>query len=613
MLQTAKKLYALLHPGDRSKVILLILLMIVTAFVQTAGVASIMPFLAVLSDPGMIEAKPWLSHAYNSLGFSSSTAFLQFLGIAAFIVFVTGTALQAFTQWAVTRYSSLQQYHLSYRLMDEYLRRPYEFYLLRNSGDLSKTVLQETGQAVATALLPAMRLLSYTLLAVSVVTLLIVVEPWLALGVATGLGAAYGTIYLLSKQWLSRIGKDRVAANRERFTTASEAFAGAKEIRLLGRERNYLERFGNPSRRFAMHQANVTLLSNLPQYAIEGAAFGGVLLLVLYLMSDGGIATALPLIGLYGLAGKQLIPAFQKIFSTIAVLRFNMPAVDAVLEDLDTTATPSPAQFEPDPTPLNPQCAIVLQDVTYRYPETDKAALEDLNINIPVNTTIGLVGSSGAGKSTLVDLILGLLKPESGEVRIDDTVLGPANIRNWQATLGYVPQSIFLADQSIAANIALGLPADRIDRQAVERAARLANLHDFVTQELPEGYDTIIGERGVRLSGGQRQRIGIARALYRDPSVLIFDEATSALDNTTERAVMEAIHNLSGSKTIILVAHRLTTVQSCDRILVLHEGKIVEQGNWESLISQGRIFQRLATGALGAAHGQEPHASAAER
>ncbi|HRQ56530.1 MAG TPA: ABC transporter ATP-binding protein [Azoarcus taiwanensis] len=596
MLETAKKLYSLLHPGDRPKVVLLILLMIVTAFVQTAGVASIMPFLAVLSDPGMIEAKPWLDRAYNSLGFSSSTAFLQFLGLAAFLVFVTGTALQALTQWAVTRYSSLQQYHLSYRLMDGYLRRPYEFYLQRNSGDLSKTVLQETGQAVTAALLPAMRLLSYTLLAISVIALLIVVEPWLAIGVATALGTAYGTIYLVSKRWLNRIGKDRVAANRERFTTASEAFAGAKEIRLLGREHDYLARFGNPSRRFAMHQANVTLLANLPQYAIEGIAFGGVLLLVLYLMSDGGIAAALPLIGLYGLAGKQLIPAFQKIFSTVAVLRFNMPAVDTVLADLDTASARSPTKMASDPPPLMPAREIVLQSITYRYPEADAAALTDLSIRIPVNTTIGLVGSSGAGKSTLVDLILGLLNPESGEVRIDDTPLGPANIRNWQATLGYVPQSIFLADQSVAANIALGLPPERIDGQAVERAARLANLHDFVTQDLPQGYDTIIGERGVRLSGGQRQRIGIARALYRNPSVLIFDEATSALDNTTERAVMDAIHNLSGNKTIILVAHRLSTVKPCSKIYVMHQGTVVEEGSWQALNTAGTHFYRLATG-----------------
>ena len=209
---------------------------------------------------------------------------------------------------------------------------------------------------------------------------------------------------------------------------------------------------------------------------------------------------------------------------------------------------------------------------------------------------MGFVGSSGAGKSTLVDLLLGLLEPEAGEIRIDDTPLTKTNVRQWQAALGYVPQHIFLADQSVAANIALGLPDEQIDHQAVERAARLANLHEFVVNDLPLGYATVIGERGVRLSGGQRQRIGIARALYRDPDVLFFDEATSALDNTTERAVMEAIHNLSGAKTIILVAHRLTTVRPCNTIYVLHKGRMVEQGSYDELSNAGTHFHRLAAG-----------------
>jgi ABC-type multidrug transport system fused ATPase/permease subunit len=204
------------------------------------------------------------------------------------------------------------------------------------------------------------------------------------------------------------------------------------------------------------------------------------------------------------------------------------------------------------------------------------------------------VGSSGAGKSTLIDILLGLLEPQGGQVLIDDTVLSRSNVRNWQAALGYVPQHIFLADQSVAANIALGVPPEQIDRVAVERAARLANLHDFVSTELAEGYDTIVGERGIRLSGGQRQRIGIARALYRDPDVLIFDEATSALDNATEQAVMEAVHRLSGDKTIILVAHRLSTVRPCDRIFVLDAGQVVEQGNWDELMALEGEFAKLA-------------------
>ncbi|MCG5510342.1 ABC transporter ATP-binding protein [Ectothiorhodospira lacustris] len=599
MLQSIVKLNALLEPRDRFKVLALALLMIITAFMQMAGVASVMPFLTVLSDPSVVERNAWLNFVYMAIGFESVDGFLYFLGIMAFVIFMSGTALQALTNWAITRFSHMQQYELSRRLMADYLRRPYTFFLTRNSADLAKTVLQEANRAISGVLMPAMRLLSHVLLAAAIILLLIVVEPWLSLGVAVGLGSIYGAIYLAARTWLHRIGRDQVEANRERFTAAAEAFDGAKEIRLLGREGDYLERFRDPSKRFAKNQANVSLLETIPQYAIEAIAFGGVLLLALYLMSGpGGVAQALPLIGLYGLAGKQLIPAFQKIFSTSAALRFNMPAVDNILDDLGDRAGSRPLMLRNHSVkPLALQRDITINNLTYHYPGSDKPALHNLNLSIPARTTVGFVGASGAGKSTLIDLLLGLLDPDEGDIRIDDERLTSTNIRAWQASLGYVPQQIFLADQSVAENIALGIPAGRIDHDAVRKAARLANLHDFVVKDLPYGYDTVIGERGVRLSGGQRQRIGIARALYRDPAVLLFDEATSALDNATERAVMDAIHNLSKEKTIILVAHRLSTVEPCQCIYVLSQGRVAEQGAWQELLNAGSHLQKLASGA----------------
>ena len=442
--------------------------------------------------------------------------------------------------------------------------------------------------------MPAMRLASFVLLAVMITLLLIVANPTLAIAVAVGLGSVYGLIYFLARKWLSKMGRERVDANRQRFTAAAEAFAGAKEIRLLGREFDYLERYREPSRRMATYEANAMIIESLPMYAIEAIAFGGVLLMVLYLMDEGGIAHALPLIGLYGLAGKQLIPAFQKIFSTLATIRYNMPAVNNILSDLGKREG-SVALYKVDEKMprLFPQRQVRLQGLAYTYPGSELPALRELELSIPANSTIGIIGSSGSGKSTLIDLILGLLDPEVGRILIDDMVLTQGVMRRWQAAIGYVPQHIFLSDASIAANIALGVPDDQLDHGAVERAARLANLHDFVSSQLPEGYETLVGERGVRLSGGQRQRIGIARALYRDPQVLLFDEATSALDNATERAVMEAIHRLAGSKTILLVAHRLSTVEPCDQIVVLQQGRIVEQGSWSELNEHGAVFSSL--------------------
>ena len=598
MLETLRKLRSLVDPEDHRRALLLIALMVVNAFAQTLAIASVMPFLAVVGNPATVETNAWLQLAYTELGFEDTRSFLFFLGFVAFFLFMGGIALQALSQWVITRFSFMQQYKLSKRLMGDYLQRPYAFYLNRNSGDLAKTVLQETGHAVNQALLPAMRLLSFGLTATALIVFLVLVHPWLALTVAGVLGSTYGLIYVVSRAWLSRIGRDRVKANGERFTAAAEAFAGAKEIRLLGREQSYLERFRNPSRRFAHHQANSSLLESMPQYGIEAIAFGGILVLVLFLLGgEGGLGQALPLIGLYGLAGKQLIPAFHKIFGAVASIRFGAASVDAVLDDLGNRpdSIPLPALVG-EPLPIHPQRSITLKNVTYRYPSADRDALHRLDVRIPARTTVGFIGSSGAGKSTLIDVVLGLLEPDSGEVLVDGQPVGRDNMRNWQAALGYVPQHIFLADQSVAANIALGLLPEEIDMKAVIRAAEMANLHDFVMTDLPEGYNTIIGERGVRLSGGQRQRIGIARALYRDPSVLLFDEATSALDNVTEHAVMDAIYRLSSEKTIILVAHRLTTVQACNRIFVLEQGKVVEDGTWEELASGGEHFKRLAVG-----------------
>ncbi|MBK1674841.1 ABC transporter ATP-binding protein [Ectothiorhodospira shaposhnikovii] len=600
MLETLRKTGRLIDRRDRSKVIILAILMIITAFMQTGAVASVMPFLAVLSDPEIVQSNSTFNAVFERLGFESTNSFLYFLGIAAFVVFLIGTALQALTHWAITRFTHLQQYELSRRLMGDYLRRPYTFFLGRNSGDLAKTILEETNHATNGAIMPLLRLVSQVLLAIFIIALLIAVDPLLSVTVALLLGSIYGGIYLIARTWLGRIGKDRVEANRLRFTAAAEAFAGAKEIRLLGRERDYLERYRQPSKRYALHQANAILLQSMPQYAIEAIAFGGVLLLVLFLMAgDGGLAQALPLIGLYALAGRQLIPAFQKIFATITTLRFSAATVDNILRDLDhQTDTNSPNERSQTVAPLVPHAVIRMNEVTYRYPSHEKIAINGISLEIGANTTVGFIGSSGAGKSTIVDLLLGLLTPESGEIFIDDTRLNVSNLRNWQAAIGYVPQHIFLADQSVAANIALGVPEDQIDQAAVEKAARLANLHHFVIEDLPDGYSTIIGERGTRLSGGQRQRIGIARALYRDPGVLFFDEATSALDNATEHAVMEAIHNLAGKKTIVLVAHRLSTVKPCDQIHILERGRIVASGDWEKLSKYNKAFQKIASNTI---------------
>jgi len=382
-----------------------------------------------------------------------------------------------------------------------------------------------------------------------------------------------------------------VKANQQRFTAVSEAFGASKEVKVGGLEQAYIQRFSGPAQTYAGHQAAARVIGQLPHFALEAIAFGGMLLVVLYLMAQSGsFASALPIIATYAFAGYRLMPALQQIYGAVTQLRFAGPALDALHKDLMSLqpANPHPVKAA---MPLNQ--AITLSQVQYTYPNAPQPALKNLSLTIPAKSTAGLVGATGSGKTTTVDLILGLLEAKQGTLEVDGQVITEQNRRSWQRAIGYVPQQIYLADDTVAANIAFGMQAKDIDQAAVERAAKIANLHEFVVNELPQQYQTTVGERGVRLSGGQRQRIGIARALYQNPQVLILDEATSALDNLTEQAVMEAVHNLGHEITIILIAHRLSTVKACDTIFLLEKGELKAQGAYAELNESNQTFQEM--------------------
>lgn len=342
------------------------------------------------------------------------------------------------------------------------------------------------------------------------------------------------------------------------------------------------------------------LVGEMPSFVMQAVVFGGMLLVVLYLIvTRGGLQEALPVISLYAVAGYRLLPTLQSAYKNLTTLRFNLPALESLHRDVrefeqNSTAGQPMDNGTPSNEPIKLANALELCDITFRYGGSDQPALRNLNLIVPACSTIALVGSTGSGKTTAVDVILGLLRPSEGRLLVDSLLITVHNMRAWQRSLGYVPQSIFLCDDSVAANIAFGISPAKVDRSAVERAGRIANLHEFVTNELPQGYETQIGERGVRLSGGQRQRIGIARALYHDPEVIIFDEATSALDNVTEQVVMDAVYQLGSRKTIILIAHRLSTVRTCDRIFVLDHGRIVDAGTYDELLASSKTFRAMA-------------------
>lgn len=587
------KILDLLSPHERRRAWLLLAMILIMAMLDVLGVASIMPFMAVLANQRVVETNAYLAATYAALGFTTTETFLFFLGVMVFAALILSISFKALTTWALTNFTQMRNYSLSMRLVAGYLHQPYEWFLSRHSADLGKNVLVEVQQVISGALIPLMQALAQGAVVVAILTLLLAVDPLLALYLGLGLGISYGGIYAALRRLLTRSGEARVAANLGRFQVLSEAFGGIKEVKLAGLEQAFLDRFDGPAYRFARTQVTSTAVGQMPRYAMEIFAFGGMLLVVLYLMRTAqGLQGALPIIALYAFAGYRLMPALQLLYSHITQLRFAGPALDSLHQDL-RQSVPAPAPTQ-DGGPMALKKAITLADLSYRYPQASRPAILDLTLDIPARATVGLVGTTGSGKTTTVDIILGLIPPQTGQLLIDGTPLNVTNRRAWQGSLGYVPQQIYLADDSVAANIAFGIPPDRIDQGSVERAARIAKLHDFVTQELPQGYATLVGERGVRLSGGQRQRIGIARALYHRPQVLILDEATSALDNLTEQAVMDAVHALGHEITIILIAHRLSTVRECDRIYLLDKGRLAGQGTYEELLVANAHFRVMA-------------------
>lgn len=598
MRDTITKVRDILPPSQRRYAVWLLIMSAVSALLEAAGVVSIVPFMMVASNPEILHQNNWLGQLYQVSGFSSDNHFLFLLGAITFVVLVAGNAFKALTSWLINRFTHLSGHEISMRLNRAYLAQPYEYFLTHHSADLGKNVLAEVQQVTSGVLRPGMTAITRLVAALCIAALLLATNPLIALVVVAVLGGAYGAIYGGTRLYLSRIGQERYSANRERFHVMSEAFAAVKDLKLKGSESAYAARYERPSLRFAQLQSANQSLSELPRYGLEVVAFGGILLIVLYLLiAHDGLGNALPIIALYAFAGYRMLPTLQEVFAGFAKMRFNKPALDRLHKDLMEKVPDLSSKDRPvDPLPFSKR--ILLDRIDYSYPSGNGPVLQNLSIEIPHGSRVAFIGQTGAGKSTIVDLILGLLIPTSRSVVVDETPLrDPETIRRWQRQIGYVPQHIFLADDTIAANIAFGVAPDAVDRASVEKAARIAQLHDYIVGELPEGYETRIGERGVRLSGGQRQRLGLARALYGDPAVLVLDEATSALDNETEALVIKALDGLGRDKTVIMIAHRLSTVSGCDILFRLEQGRVVASGTYDEVLgASSSQTQRGPTG-----------------
>lgn len=591
----------LLSRRERWQMMSIFIFMLPNALFQVAGVASVMPFIAVLAQPELVETNALLFRLYEYLGSPPQGRFLGMLAGAALVLLVLSNALAAFTAWLILRFSYMRAHSLSLRLMAIYLARDYAFFLVRNPSDLTKNVLTEVKLVVSGFIMPLLQIVANFIVVITIVVMLMFVDLVLALSVGLVLGGAYGIIYFIFRGRLRVLGRHRLEANGRRFKAAHETFGAIKDLKVTGRESYYFRRYQRASYDFSVTQSSAQIIAQLPRYALEVIAFGVVLMVALYLAtSEHSMQNALPMIALYAMAGHRLMPALQKVFDCAATLRVSSPVVDRIAQEMEIGQEErgivrSDVDMADSLSPLRLQKEIVLRGITYRYSDVSASVLNGVDMTVAAHTTVAFVGESGAGKSTLVDIILGLLKPEQGTISVDGHVLDDEKMPGWRRLIGYVPQAIYLADDTLRRNIALGIPDREIDDAAVIAAAKAAAIHDFIMRELPDGYDTVTGDRGVRLSGGQRQRVGIARALYNNPELLILDEATSALDGSTEAAVMDAIDRLAGQKTIIMIAHRLATVKNCDCVYLLAGGRLIGSGTYDELFSTQPEFRRMAS------------------
>ncbi len=590
-----KKIFYILSRKERIGAVYLLIMVLVMALIDMLGIASIMPFIALLTNPEIINTNSFINFAYQKasiIGIKNEHEFLIAVGVFVFSLLIISISFKALTTYFQTRYIKLCEYSLSKRLMERYLYQPYSWFLNRNSSYIGKTILSETSNVIGKGLSPMISLISNIIVTFTLFIMLLYVDPILTMIVAITVSGFYVLVFILIRKLLNKVAKKNFKANEIKYRVLLEAFSASKEVKIGGLEQIFINRFTKPARYMAYNSALVDIISQFPRFTLEAISFGGLLLVILfYMLATNDITGVLPIIALYAFAGYRLMPAIQKIFVSLTSLRMAGPAIQSLHKDLKDLNY----QIENNRQGrLKFENNLKLKNIFYTYPKSSRTILKNINLVIPAYSTIGVVGATGSGKTTTIDIILGLLEAQKGNLEVDGKIIDNRNRRAWQNSIGYVPQQIYLSDTTIYENIAFGKDVDEINKKDVEDAAKIANLHNFIINELPMKYQTTVGERGVRLSGGQRQRIGIARAVYHKPQLLIFDEATSALDNITEKEVMEAVHNTDHKITKILIAHRLSTVKKCDKIFLFDKGELKGEGSYQELIKTSSEFRASA-------------------
>ena len=594
LLALLKKVISILDNKEKRFFYYLSFAFFFVAIIETFGVVLIIPFIEIASNPEIINSNYQLNLINDFFQFSNTNSFILFLGISYFFYLIFSQAFKAVIMYLQLRYTFSLESSISKRLLESYLRQTYSWFLDKHSGDMGKGILSEVAETIHYSLTPLLGMISQLFLTILLIILIVLVNPLVALITLLFLLVLNLLIFNRVKNWIKLIGINKVKHNQRRYKTVVEAFGAIKEIKLSGIEKIYSNKFSSAANDFSTANSNVQIVSILPKYLLEALSFGFLILFILYNLSLGNNLTeVLPILSMFAFAALRLIPAFQQIFSSLNKINFSTKGLDDILYRLNENKNLEISKKTNNSLQIKNK--IEINNLNFVYPNSNRMALNKINLSILSGKKIGIVGSTGSGKTTLVDILLGLLKPTNGKISLDGNEISKLGLREWQNSIGYVPQNIFLSDKTIAENIAFGLSLEELDIERVKEVCKIANLHNFITEELEKSYFTEVGERGIRLSGGQRQRIGIARALYNNPSLLVLDEATSALDNLTEKVIIESIANHSKNITTIIIAHRLNTIKNCDCIYYLEKGEIKSYGTYEELMLKSKEFKKLAT------------------
>ena len=571
-----KKLSYIFSKRDKYKIALLLCIMVAGSFLELLGVAVFQPFVNIIMMPDSIQENSYLARIYQMFGCSTTESFLTVVALGIIVIYVVKNVYLWVEQNLIMKFTYGMQQKLSTRLLTTYLSEPYTFHLNKNIAELQRSMQEDTG-LFTQVLMHTLQLVAEVVVCIVLGVYLFTVSNSITVVIVGLLILCVVLFTKITKRFTEQLGKEAQVYKGKLYQWVNQSLGGVKEVKVLNREEFFVSSY---KKYYGLYIKGVRinrLLSITPKYMVEAVCMTGLLIAIIIKLNfgHGELENFIPQLATFAVAAFRLLPSVGRINEHVNNILYAVPSVDLIYGDLKGIEDYQESKGEEEGKEWSFEHGITAKHITYAYPNTDTNVLEDANCIIPKGKTVAFIGSSGAGKTTMADIILGLLAPQRGKILVDNIDVFK-NLTMWHHQIGYIPQVIYLSDDTIRNNIAFGIHEDQIDEEAVKTALKKAQLAEFV-DTLPGGLDTIVGDRGVRLSGGQRQRIGIARALYHDPEILVLDEATSALDNETETAVMEAIESLQGSKTMIIIAHRLTTIQNADIIYEVGDGKVTER------------------------------------